>query len=42
MQLKVLRIYKLYGNIYFANEDNKKSFKMDDKSSVTGKQEIKK
>lgn len=30
------------GNIYFANEKVQKSFKMDDKSQVTGKQEIKK
>jgi len=33
---------KIDGNIYFANEEAKSSFKMDDKSSVTGKQEIKK
>ncbi|MBZ9623161.1 hypothetical protein G9F71_009860 [Clostridium sp. FP2] len=37
-----LEAAKIDGNIYFANEDDKKSFKMDDKSSVTGKQEIKK
>lgn len=33
---------KVDGNIYFANEQAKSSFKMDAKSSVTGKQEIKK
>lgn len=30
------------GNIYFTNDDAKATFKMDDKSKVTGKQEIKK
>lgn len=33
---------KVDGNIYFASEEAKSTFKMDDKSSVTGKQEIKK
>lgn len=37
-----LEAAKIDGNIYFANEEAQKSFKMDDKSSVTGKQEIKK
>ncbi|HYE83400.1 MAG TPA: hypothetical protein VEG39_14685 [Clostridia bacterium] len=30
------------GNIYFASDDAKSGFKMDDKSKVTGKQEVKK
>jgi len=30
------------GNVYFTTEDAKSTFKMDDKSSVTGKQEVKK
>ncbi len=30
------------GNVYFTSEDIKKSFIMDDKSKVTGKQEVKK
>lgn len=30
------------GNIYFASEEAKAGFKMDDKSKVTGKQEVKK
>lgn len=30
------------GNIYFMSDDIKKSFNMDDKSKVTGKQEVKK
>lgn len=29
------------GNLYFANEEAQKSFKMDYKSSVNGKQEMK-
>lgn len=33
---------KVDGNIYFTNDDAKTTFKMDDKSSVTGKQELKK
>lgn len=33
---------KVDGNIYFTNDEAKAGFKMDDKSSVTGKQEIKK
>jgi hypothetical protein len=33
---------KVDGNIYFTNDDAKSTFKMDDKSSVTGKQELKK
>jgi hypothetical protein len=33
---------KVDGNIYFASEEVKSSFKMDAKSSVTGKQELKK
>jgi len=37
-----LEAAKIEGNIYFANEEAQKTFKMDDKSSVTGKQEIKK
>lgn len=37
-----LEAAKIDGNLYFANEEAQKSFKMDDKSSVTGKQEIKK
>lgn len=37
-----LEAAKIDGNVYFANEEAQKSFKMDDKSSVTGKQEIKK
>ena len=37
-----LEASKIDGNIYFANENDKKTFKMDDKSSVSGKQEIKK
>ncbi|HWQ29405.1 MAG TPA: hypothetical protein VN549_00330, partial [Negativicutes bacterium] len=30
------------GNIYFSSDDAKKGFSMDDKSKVTGKQEVKK
>ncbi|MCX7615609.1 MAG: hypothetical protein N2Z65_07640 [Clostridiales bacterium] len=30
------------GNVYFTNDDAKNTFKMDEKSKVTGKQEIKK
>ncbi len=30
------------GNVYFSSEEIKSSFKMDDKSKVTGKQEVKK
>lgn len=30
------------GNLYFTNDDAKATFKMDDKSKVTGKQELKK
>ncbi len=30
------------GNVYFTSDEIKKSFKMDDKSKVTGKQEVKK
>ena len=37
-----LEAAKIDGNIYFENEEDQKSFKMDDKSSVIGKQEIKK
>ncbi|MDF2524115.1 MAG: hypothetical protein K0R31_1756 [Clostridiales bacterium] len=33
---------KIQGNLYFASEEVKSTFKMDDKSSVTGKQEVKK
>lgn len=33
---------KVDGNIYFTNDEAKAGFKMDDKSSVTGKQEVKK
>lgn len=33
---------KVDGNIYFASDEAKSTFKMDDKSSVTGKQEVKK
>jgi hypothetical protein len=33
---------KVDGNIYFTNDKAKSSFKMDEKSSVTGKQELKK
>lgn len=33
---------KVDGNIYFTNDEAKTGFKMDDKSSVTGKQEVKK
>jgi hypothetical protein len=33
---------KVEGNVYFANQKAKDTFKMDDKSSVTGKQELKK
>ncbi|WP_186431498.1 hypothetical protein [Clostridium sp. BSD9I1] len=33
---------KVDGNIYFTNDAAKAGFKMDDKSSVTGKQEVKK
>ncbi|KGK89532.1 hypothetical protein [Clostridium sp. HMP27] len=33
---------KVDGNIYFTNAEAKAGFKMDDKSSVTGKQEVKK
>ena len=33
---------KVQGNVYFANEEAKSTFKMDTTSSVTGKQEIKK
>lgn len=33
---------KVEGNIYFANEEAKSTFKMDATSSVTGKQEVKK
>ncbi len=32
---------KVEGNVYFASEEVKSTFKMDDKSSVTGKQEVK-
>ena len=32
---------KIDGNLYFASEEIKTSFKMDDKSSVTGTQEVK-
>ncbi|HRU41984.1 MAG TPA: hypothetical protein P5021_08385, partial [Candidatus Diapherotrites archaeon] len=30
------------GNVYFTTDDAKSGFKMDDKSKVTGKQELKK
>lgn len=33
---------KVDGNIYFASEEAKAGFKMDEKSTVTGKQEVKK
>lgn len=33
---------KVEGNVYFTNDEAKSTFKMDDKSSVTGKQELKK
>ncbi|MBE6067165.1 MAG: hypothetical protein E7211_05600 [Clostridium lundense] len=33
---------KVEGNVYFASEEAKSGFKMDDKSSITGKQEVKK
>ena len=33
---------KVEGNVYFTSEEFKTSFKMDDKSSVTGKQEVSK
>lgn len=33
---------KVEGNVYFASEEAKAGFKMDDKSSITGKQEVKK
>lgn len=33
---------KVEGNVYFASEEAKAGFKMDEKSSVTGKQEVKK
>ncbi|WP_186431497.1 hypothetical protein [Clostridium sp. BSD9I1] len=33
---------KIEGNVYFASEEAKAGFKMDDKSSITGKQEVKK
>jgi hypothetical protein len=33
---------KVEGNIYFTTQEAKDTFKMDDKSSVTGKQELKK
>ena len=33
---------KVDGNIYFASDAAKSTFKMDTKSSVTGKQEVKK
>lgn len=33
---------KIQGNLYFASEEVKSTFKMDDKSSVSGKQEVKK
>jgi len=33
---------KIEGNVYFANEEAKAGFKMDEKSSITGKQEVKK
>jgi hypothetical protein len=33
---------KVEGNIYFASEEAKAGFKMDDKSTVSGKQEVKK
>ena len=33
---------KVEGNIYFTTDEAKNTFKMDDKSSVTGKQELKK
>lgn len=33
---------KVEGNVYFASEEAKAGFKMDEKSSITGKQEVKK
>jgi hypothetical protein len=33
---------KVDGNVYFTSDENKSTFKMDDKSSITGKQEVKK
>ncbi|KGK89531.1 hypothetical protein [Clostridium sp. HMP27] len=33
---------KIEGNVYFASEEAKAGFKMDEKSSITGKQEVKK
>lgn len=33
---------KVEGNVYFTSDDAKSTFKMDEKSSVTGKQELKK
>lgn len=33
---------KVEGNVYFTNDEAKSTFKMDDKSSVTGKKEVKK
>lgn len=30
------------GNVYFTSEENQSTFKMDDKSKITGKQELKK
>jgi hypothetical protein len=33
---------KVDGNVYFTTDEAKSTFKMDDKSSVTGKQEVKK
>lgn len=33
---------KVEGNVYFSNQDTKNTFKMDEKSSITGKQELSK